>query len=111
MDRNPGLPPAPDDRAFVARINNVVARKLSGQVQAHNPVWSGLGMAGLVGWSVTIPTVLGTMLGVWLDHHHPVRHSWTITLLVLGVALGCANAWHWLTQQSRLIDHQNRTVP
>jgi len=62
MDRNPGLPPAPDDRAFVARINNVVARKLSGQVQAHNPVWSGLGMAGLVGWSVTIPTVLGTTL-------------------------------------------------
>ena len=35
----------------------------------RNPtrVWFGLGMMGLIGWSVAIPTVLGAALGLWLD--------------------------------------------
>jgi len=111
MERDPGMPPAPGDQAFAARVERSVRRRLIGQSQAGHAVWSGLGMAGLVGWSVAVPCVLGTMLGIWLDHHHPGRHSWTITLLVIGVALGCANAWHWLSQQSRLIAEQEPPSP
>ena len=111
MDPEPRLPPGPAERTFAERIDRTVARTLRGQAQARNPLWSGLGMAGLVGWSVTVPTVLGTMLCVWIDHHHPGRHSWTITLLVVGVALGCVSAGHWLSQQSRAIAQQDRPAP
>jgi len=111
MDPEPRLPPGPAERTFAERIDRTVARTLRGQAQARNPLWSGLGMAGLVGWSITVPTVLGTMLGVWLDHHHPGRHSWTITLLVVGVTLGCVSAGHWLSQQSRAIAQQDRPAP
>jgi predicted F0F1-ATPase subunit len=34
-------------------------------------VWFGLGMMGLIGWSVAVPTLLGAALGLWLDSRHP----------------------------------------
>jgi ATP synthase protein I len=46
-----------------------------------------------VGWSVTLPTLLGIALGVVIDRRWPGRFSWTLTLLFLGLVFGCANAW------------------
>ena len=34
-------------------------------------VWSGFGMFGLIGWSVAAPTLLGVLLGTWLDKRRP----------------------------------------
>jgi ATP synthase protein I len=66
-------------------------------------VWFGLGMMGLIGWSVVVPTLLGAGLGLWLDKHHPGGHSWTLALLVAGLVIGCANAWHWVAKEDRAI--------
>jgi ATP synthase protein I len=64
-------------------------------------------MSGLIGWSVAIPTLLGVLLGVWLDERHPVSYSWTLTLLFAGLILGCFNAWHWVSQQNDAIRDQS----
>ena len=56
-------------------------------------------MAGIIGWSVAVPTLGGAMLGLWWDHRHPGNHSWTLMLLAIGLVVGCANAWHWVTEQ------------
>ena len=64
-------------------------------------MWFGLGMSGLIGWSVAVPTLIGAMLGLWLDRHHPGTHSWTLMLLVIGLVIGCANAWRWVDQQDK----------
>lgn len=58
-----------------------------------NGLWSSISMLGVVGWSVTLPTLLGVAVGVWLDQHWPGRISWTVTLLSIGLLVGCANAW------------------
>ncbi len=63
-------------------------------------------MMGLVGWSVAIPTLLGIALGIWLDNRYPSEHSWTLALLVAGLVIGCANAWHWLAKEGREIREQ-----
>lgn len=65
----------------------------------RDQVWSWLGMFGLVGWTVAIPTVAGVFLGRWLDGRIDGRVSWTITLLLVGVVLGGLNAWYWIRQQ------------
>jgi ATP synthase protein I len=78
-------------------------RKLRAQRQTTPGIWFGLGMMGLVGWSVAIPTLLGASLGVWLDRHYPGPHSWTLALLLGGLALGCWNAWHWVAREHREI--------
>jgi ATP synthase protein I len=59
-------------------------------------LWFGLGVFGIVGWSVAIPTVALTALGVWLDNRTDSQSSWTLTLLFVGVVIGCLNAWFWI---------------
>jgi len=63
-------------------------------------VWGWLGMLGLIGWSVAVPTVLGVVLGRWLDRVAPATFSWVISLLVIGLAVGVLNAWFWVLRES-----------
>lgn len=61
----------------------------------------GLGMFGLVGWAVAIPTVLGTAMGMWMDEQAHSQFSWTLAMLLAGVSIGCMNAWYWVQRESR----------
>jgi len=63
--------------------------------------WYGLGMFGLVGWSVAVPIVAGIALGIWIDGKWPGEVSWTLTLLLAGAVLGAFNAWHWVQREGR----------
>ena len=42
-------------------------------------------MSGLIGWSVTVPTLIGAALGIWVDKHYPSTYSWTLMLLLVGL--------------------------
>jgi ATP synthase protein I len=86
---------------FARQVGAKAARKLKARRSSTQGVWFGLGMMGLIGWSVTIPTLLGAALGLWLDERHPGGHSWTLALLIAGLAIGCLNAWHWVAQQDK----------
>jgi ATP synthase protein I len=77
------------------------ARK--GKGKQDDGLWFGLGVFGVVGWSVVIPTLVGTAIGLWIDSTWPSRFSWALMLLVLGVALGCINAWYWMKKARRSI--------
>ncbi len=91
------------------RIGAQATRKLKARRDTTRGVWSGLGMMGLVGWSVVIPTLLGATLGLWLDNRDPSDHPWTLALLVAGLCIGCFNAWHWVVGQSRaMLDESER---
>lgn len=97
---NPTTPrPSRSDPAFLQQVVASAQRKLEARSDSASTVWSGLGMMGLIGWSVAIPTLLGAGLGRWLDSNYPGRHSMTLALLVVGVLLGCVNAWHWVNRQ------------
>jgi len=91
----------PAESAFVRQVGAKETRKLKAQRKVTQTVWSGLGMMGLVGWSVAVPTLLGAALGIWLDKRYPGIHSWTLTLLIIGLCIGCLNAWHWVAKEDR----------
>ena len=82
-------------------VGKTAERKIAARNRMERSIWFGLGMFGLVGWSVAIPTLIGIGIGVWLDKQWPGNTSWTLTMLIIGVALGCANAWHWVQQEGR----------
>ena len=90
-----------DGTALGRVVGAKAERKLRARRNSGQSVWFGLGMMGLVGWSVVVPTLLGAAIGIWLDKHHPASHSWTPVLLVIGLALGCLNAWHWVTKEDK----------
>ena len=75
-------------------------RKLRSRLTTEPDIWFWLGMFGLVGWSVAVPALIGVALGLWLDETWPMRFSWALTLLAVGVAIGCWNAWRWVRQES-----------
>lgn len=74
-------------------------RKVRARKEGDRSVWFGLGMFGLVGWSVAIPTVVGALIGIWIDKKFPSQHSWTIMGIVIGVLIGCFNAWRWMNKE------------
>ena len=69
----------------------------------NKSVWFGLGMFGMVGWSVVVPAVAGALIGVWLDKKHPVAFSWTVSLLIAGLVIGCLIAWYWVRSEDKEI--------
>lgn len=87
-----------------------VEKKASRKIYARkNPteVWFGLGMMGLIGWSVVIPSLLGAAFGAWIDKHYPTTLSFTVVFLIAGLGLGCLNAWHWMSKQNKDM-HEDR---
>jgi ATP synthase protein I len=94
---------AKDRTPFSREIGAKAARKLRAQRHVNRTVWFGLGMMGLIGWSVVVPTLLGAALGIWLDQHDPGGHPWTLALMVVGLTIGCLNAWHWVTKEDKAI--------
>jgi ATP synthase protein I len=89
---------APEDPLLDA-VQRKEARKQRARREGERGLAFGLGLFGLVGWSVAIPTLIGVGLGVWIDRRSEGPYSWTLMLLVVGVALGCVNAWFWVRKE------------
>ena len=92
---------AKDATAFSREVGAKAARKLKARRNPTPGIWFGLGMMGLIGWSVVVPTLLGAALGLWLDQNYPGGRSWTLALLVAGLAIGCFNAWRWVAKEDQ----------
>ena len=86
---------------YAQQVDAKVQRTLAARRLRTPGLWAGLGSMGLIGWSVVLPTLLGTALGSWLDRTWPGERSWTLALLVAGLMLGCFNAWRWLDREQR----------
>lgn len=64
--------------------------------------WAGIAFyGGTVGLLFVVPIVAGAYLGRWLDSlvaGYSVR--WTVSLIVLGIALGAWNAYRFMKDRS-----------
>ncbi len=86
--------------SFSKQIAEKEKRKLKA-LHSNNNVWLGLGMMGMVGWSVVVPALLGALSGLWLDKRYPQTFSWTLTLLIAGLILGSVIAWYWVAKEDK----------
>jgi ATP synthase protein I len=86
---------------LIERVGAREDRKIRARQEKDRGVWFGLGMFGLVGWSVAIPTVIGIAVGIWIDAKWASSYSWTLMFLIIGVIVGCLNAWYWVRRESR----------
>jgi ATP synthase protein I len=88
---------------FLNKIEKMEKRKIRARNRKESSVWFGLGMFGLVGWSVAIPSLIGLGLGIWIDTRIESDFSWTLMLLTLGVIAGAVNAWLWVKREQEKI--------
>ncbi len=99
MNKNHGMDNASQESTFSREVGAQAARKLKARRDGTKSIWFGLGMSGLIGWSVTVPTLIGAAIGIWADRRYPSRYSWTLMLLLTGLIIGCLNAWHWVDSE------------
>ena len=85
-----------EEKNFTRQVGAQAARKLKAQKGSAKNIWFGLGMSGLIGWSVTVPALIGAALGIWIDNRYRSKFSWTLMLLLIGLIIGCLSAWHWV---------------
>ena len=83
------MKPRQDDE-FVDRLRGQVERCSH---PAGGGFWKGLSLVGSVGWLVVLPALAGLVVGRLLDSHFHSGIFWTLPLLLLGLAAGCAMAW------------------
>jgi ATP synthase protein I len=94
---------------FHLRIGRRAADRLRARREPDRTLFHALASSGMVGWSVVVPTLLGLAAGSWLDRRFPAPWSWSLTLMLSGLALGCWNAWQWIV--SREDDHDDDGNP
>jgi len=94
--------------SFIEKIKRKEKRKLRAQRKKGQAIWFGLGLFGVIGWSVMIPTLIGIAVGIWADRRWPGNISWTLTFLFAGIILGCLNAWYWVEKERKEIEEENK---
>lgn len=95
------------EEKFYTSISEKESRMLKAKTENKRSVWMGLGMLGIIGWSVVVPTLLGVALGIWLDKTYKVSFSWTISFLIIGLVTGCSIAWHWISKERKEMHPKN----
>jgi ATP synthase protein I len=107
MNEEPKENVANQETVFSRQVSTQAARKLKAQRNPTPGVWFGLGMMGIIGWSVVVPTLFGAAIGIWLDNRHPGSHSWTLALLVGGLAIGCFTACYWVANEDKAMQEDS----
>ena len=64
-----------------------IAARSKRRQESYKSVWFGLGMFGMIGWSVAVPALAFVALGIWIDRRWPSQYSWTLMFLFVGVLL------------------------
>ena len=71
-------------------------RAARGEREGRRSIGQDLALAGVLGWTVVTPMLLGILAGRWLDRRFASGIFWTLGLLVAGASVGCALAWQRL---------------
>jgi len=54
---------------------------------------------GVIGLVIVVPALIGAMLGMWLDLVNPGSYSWTLVLILVGLALGLVISASWIKKE------------
>ena len=95
-----------DDELRRGRREEQFAHQVGGKAERRREarsrppaILSWFGAFGIIGWSIALPAILGALLGRWVDEAFPGPISWTLTLLLAGIAMGSVGAWLWLRRE------------
>lgn len=86
---------------FYRAVKEKATRKLKARKSGEQSALSQVGVFGIIGWSIAIPVLIGIAIGNWIDTSWTTPISWTLILMLVGVVIGCLNAWYWIQKESQ----------
>ena len=84
---------------FLSEVKTRRARHEKHLREGDSSFWQSVGVMGTIGWSVSVPMVLGIFLGRWIDRQLDSSHVFTIFCLLLGMIMGCVTAWRIVAEK------------
>ena len=81
-------------KGFTEEIEKSTKDLLKGRKE-RSAFWRYAYIIGVGGWLFVLPVVGGAYLGRYLDGRFKAGISWTITLIIIGIAVGIYNIWHF----------------
>lgn len=69
------------------------SRRQKWEREGERPLWKNLSMIGALGWLIVAPTLLGVLIGRWLDDRYGSGVFFSGSFIFLGVCLGAYLAW------------------
>ncbi|MEJ2323813.1 MAG: AtpZ/AtpI family protein [Nitrospirota bacterium] len=92
------MKPPLKDEDFTDKIS-----KVASELQKARKEKSGFlhyaSLIGMGGWLLALPIVAGAYLGHFLDEKTDMGVSWSLTFIILGVAVGIFNIWYFLYRE------------
>jgi ATP synthase protein I len=89
-----------DDHDPLARAAlRAAERDAEGRSDPEPSLGARLGQAGVLGWTIIVPTLVGLFLGHWLDQTFRTGIFFSAPLLMIGAAIGFWSAWRWMHRQ------------
>ena len=83
--------------AFLSRVQR--RRNQHEKNERDKSFWASVGTMGAVGWSVSLPTALGVLLGRWLDGRLDSGHVFLVFFMLAGLAAGCVIVWRMISEK------------
>jgi ATP synthase protein I len=79
------------------------AKELMKARKEKGTFWHYAYILGVGGWLLVIPIVAGAYLGKYLDRKISGSGSisWTLTFIIIGIAVGIYNIWYFLIRKSQ----------
>ena len=77
------------------------AEELSKAREEKSRFWHYAEILGVGGWLFVIPVVAGAYLGRYIEERTKGDISWTITFIIIGIAVGVYNVWYFLIRKSQ----------
>jgi ATP synthase protein I len=94
--------PSPSNaERFLAEVKAKTDRRAREADYRDRGFWTGVGVMGLVGWSVILPAVAGAYAGILLDRALELDRIFSGLLAMAGLGLGCWNAWRMVRKVLR----------
>ena len=94
MTKRPDKPEADNHNGEMERVVRLrKERRDRWEKEGERSLWQNLSMIGALGWLIVVPTLLGVLLGRWLDRTFESGIFFSGALIFLGVALGSYLAW------------------
>lgn len=67
--------------------------------EGERSLWQNMSMIGALGWLIVTPTLLGVLLGRWLDGMFGTGIFFTGALIFIGVSIGATLAWNRINKE------------
>lgn len=88
-----------DERDLQAAARRSQTREVEGARSPEPSLARRFGQIGVLGWMIVAPTLLGVVLGHWLDRLLGTGIMLAAALILLGAALGLWFALKWMHEQ------------